>query len=99
MRCGAVEKKKAEPLRITDNDDKKKKSQRVVSRLEKDLADATKELQTLATPSKMMVAVFVMVVMFSVQKRCEADREAGRQTLQTVLHSALRGWFGRFIGV
>ena len=68
--CGAVEQKKNEVLRITDNDDKKKKSQKVVSRKEKELANETKDLQTLATPSKMMVAVFVMVVMFSVQKRC-----------------------------
>lgn len=65
-------------MRITDNDDKKKKSQRVVSRLEKDLADATKELQTLATPSKMMVTVFGMVVMLSVQKRCEKRQAGGR---------------------
>lgn len=52
-----------------ENEEKRKKSQRVVSRLEKDLADATKELQTLATPSKMVVAVMVMVVMFGVNKR------------------------------
>lgn len=75
-------------MRITDNEDKKRKSQKVVSRLEKDLADASKELQTLATPSKMMVAVFVMVVMFSVQKRYR----------YTCMHTHAReskGWAGR----
>lgn len=75
----AADKKKTELLRVTDNDDKMKKSQRVIGRLEKDLADATKELQTQATPSKMIVAVFVMVVMISVQKRCETGSWAGRQ--------------------
>lgn len=69
----AVEKKKAEPLAIVDSEDKKKKSLRVVSRLEKDLADATKELQTLATPTKMVVAVLVMFAMIGVNKRCEHE--------------------------
>lgn len=48
---------------------KREKSQRVVSRLEKDLADAGKEIQALATPTKVLVAVVLMAVMFGVNKR------------------------------
>lgn len=68
--CGgsAVEKIKMEPMGA-ESEDKRKKNKRVVGRLEKDLADATKELQTLSASTKMMVAVMVMAVMFSVNKR------------------------------
>lgn len=64
----AVEKKKLEPLGA-EGEDRRKKSQRVVGRLEKDLADATKELQALAVSSKLVVTAMVMLVMFMVNKR------------------------------
>lgn len=62
-----VEKKKAEPVGM-DNEKKREKSQKMVSRLEKDLGDAAKEIQTLSTPSKMLVAVLVMAMMFGVNR-------------------------------
>lgn len=52
-----------------ESEERRKKNKRVVGRLEKDLADASKELQTLAASTKMMVGVMVMAVMFSVNKR------------------------------
>ena len=64
----AVEKKKAEPVGM-DSAKKREKGQRLITRLEKDLADAMKELQALATPSKLAVAALVMAVMFGVKKR------------------------------
>lgn len=60
-----------------DNDKKRVKSQRSIAALEKDLASATKEIQALATPSKMLVAVMVMAVMFGINKRCEHDDTYG----------------------
>lgn len=73
----AVEKKKTDPMAITESEDKKKKSQRAVNKLEKELADATKDLQTLATPTKMVVAVLVMFAMIGVNKRCEDAESCG----------------------
>lgn len=61
-------------MRITDSEEKKKKGVRALGRLEKELADATKDLQAQAVTSKMIVTVLAMVVMISVQKRCEAVR-------------------------
>lgn len=63
-----MEKKKAEPVGM-DSTKKREKGQRLITRLEKDLADAVKELQALATPSKLAVAALVMAVMFGVKKR------------------------------
>lgn len=68
MRNKSVEKKKAESL-LMDNDKKREKVRRDVGRLEKDVADASKELQTMATPSKLFVALLIMVVMFGVNRR------------------------------
>ncbi|CAN0022798.1 unnamed protein product [Pylaiella littoralis] len=62
-----IEKKKLEPLGA-EGEDRRKKSQRVVGRLEKDLANATKELQALAVSSKLVVTAMVMLVMFMVNK-------------------------------
>ena len=48
---------------------KREKNQRSIERLEKDVADAMKELQALAVSSKLAVAVLVMAVMIGVNKR------------------------------
>ena len=64
----AVEKKKAEPVGM-DNEKKREKSQRTVSRLEKDLKEASKEIQALGMSTKLITAVVVMMVMLGVNKR------------------------------
>lgn len=66
----SVEKKKAESL-LMDKEKKRDKSRKDVGRLEKDLADLTKELQNLATPSKLMVSLLVMAIMFVINRRQE----------------------------
>lgn len=64
-----VEKKKAEPVGM-DNEKKREKNQRVVTRLEKELQDATKKIQALTVPSKIVTALLAMAIMFGVNKRC-----------------------------
>ncbi|CAM9198836.1 unnamed protein product [Laminaria digitata] len=63
-----LEKKKADPVGVDNSAKKREKNQRVIDRLEKDLADAMKELQALATPSKLAVAVLVMAVVVGINK-------------------------------
>lgn len=70
----AVEKRKAEAL-LMDNDKKREKNRREVGRLEKDLGDSAKELQTMATPSKLMIAFLVMAIMFGVNRRWSNARD------------------------
>lgn len=67
-----MEKKKAESL-LMDNEKKREKSRRDVGRLENDLTSLTKELQTLATPSKLVVSLVVMAVMFVINRRQGRD--------------------------
>ncbi|CAM9340209.1 unnamed protein product [Ascophyllum nodosum] len=53
-----------------DNEKKREKSQRTVSRLEKDLKEASKEIQALGMSTKLITAVVVMMVMLGVNKSC-----------------------------
>lgn len=53
-----------------DNEKKREKNQRVVVRLEKELQDATKKIQALTVPSKIVIALLAMAIMFGVNKRC-----------------------------
>lgn len=64
----AVEKKKVHPVGLDSSSKKREKNQRSIERLEKDLADAMKDLQALATPSKLAVTVLVMAVMVGINK-------------------------------
>ncbi|CAB1097189.1 unnamed protein product [Ectocarpus sp. CCAP 1310/34] len=61
-----VEKKKAEP--VGGSVEKKVKNLKALSRLEKDLAEATKDLQALTMSNKLVVAVTLMVVMIAINK-------------------------------
>eukprot|EP00904_Undaria_pinnatifida_P000477 jgi/Undpi1/1042/HiC_scaffold_10.g04505.m1 len=90
-----LEKKKAEPVGM-DSAKKREKGQRLITRLEKDLADAMKELQALATPSKLAVAALVMAVMFGVKKSFEGIVVAKLpfvpfSLLQKISHRGLEG--------
>ncbi|CAM9409389.1 unnamed protein product [Ectocarpus sp. 4 AP-2014] len=62
-----VEKKKAEP--VGGSVERKVKNLKALSRLEKDLAEATKDLQALTMSNKLVVAVTLMVVMVAINKR------------------------------
>lgn len=64
-----MDKKKADPVAVDSTAKKREKNQRSIERLEKDVADAMKELQALAVSSKLAVAVLVMAVMIGVNKR------------------------------
>ncbi|CAN0484430.1 unnamed protein product, partial [Ectocarpus sp. 12 AP-2014] len=61
-----VEKKKAEP--VGGSVERKVKNLKALSRLEKDLAEATKDLQALTMSNKLVVAVTLMVVMIAINK-------------------------------
>lgn len=63
-----MEKKKADPVGVDSTTKKREKNQRLIERLEKDLADAMKELQALATPMKLAVTVLVMAVVIGINK-------------------------------
>ena len=63
----SVEKKKAELL-LMETEKKREKVRRDVGRLEKNLADLSKDLQGMATPSKLFVSFLVMAIMFVVNR-------------------------------
>lgn len=79
-----------------DNEKKREKSRRDLSRLEKDLQDSNKQLQAKAMPSKLFVSLLVMLIMFGVNRRygnnsgyCLPGRSGFRglfQVWQLVMH-------------
>lgn len=62
-----MDKKKAELL-LMETEKKREKVRRDVGRLEKNLADLSKDLQGMATPSKLFVSFLVMAIMFVVNR-------------------------------
>ena len=53
---------------VDSSSKKREKNQRSIDRLEKDLADAMRDLQALAMTSKLAVTVVVMAVMVGINK-------------------------------